>query len=131
MHISIKLVKTIWVIVNFSLTLFPLSLVSHHLNSSFFSFIYQRWMNYGQFLIQNHSSNLFFSFLFIEISDFHIHLVFYFVIFVVLVRRWFVHRLCAALFVFLVSFRYLFGSNCQTSFDPMQIQSMTWTSSTL
>ena len=46
-------------------------------------------------------------------------------------RRCFVRRLCATLFVFLVSFRYLFGSDCQISFDPVQIQSMTLASSTL
>ncbi|AES81547.1 hypothetical protein MTR_7g093970 [Medicago truncatula] len=40
-------------------------------------------------------------------------------------------RLCATLFVFLVSFKYLIDSNCPISFDPVQIQSMTLTSSTL
>jgi len=38
------------------------------------------------------------------------------------VRRWFVHRLCATLFVFLVSLRYLVGLDCQnklrSSADP-------------
>jgi len=43
---------------------------------------------------------------------------FFFRDFVVLVRRCFVRRLCATLFVFLVSFRYLF--------DSVQIKSMTW-----
>ena len=51
--------------------------------------------------------------------------------FVVFVRRWFVRRLCATLFVFLVSIRYLIVSDCQISFDPVQIQSMTLASSTL
>ncbi|AES93993.1 transmembrane protein, putative [Medicago truncatula] len=46
-------------------------------------------------------------------------------------RRWFVRCLCATLFVFFVTFRYLFGSDCQISFDPVQIQSTTLTSSTL
>jgi len=50
----------------------------------------------GQILIQNHLPNSFFSFTFIEISDFHIYFVFSFVIssswcdivlFVVFVRR--------------------------------------------
>jgi len=51
--------------------------------------------------------------------------------FVIFVRRWFVRRFCATLFVFLVSLRYLIGSDCQINFDPVQIQSMTLTSSTL
>jgi len=38
---------------------------------------------------------------------------------------------CGALFVFLVSFRYLFDSNCQINFDQVQIQSMTLVLSTL
>jgi len=42
-------------------------------------------------------------------------LFFFFRDFVVLVRRCFVRRLCATLFVFLVSFRYLFGSDCHRS----------------
>ena len=42
-----------------------------------------------------------------------------------------VRRLCATLFVFLVSLRYLIASDCQISFDPVQIQSMTLASSTL
>ena len=46
-------------------------------------------------------------------------------------RCWFVRCLCATLFVFLVSLRYLIGSDCQISFDPVQIQSMTLASSTL
>jgi len=56
---------------------------------------------------------------------------FFFRDFFVLVRRCFVRRLCATLFVFLVSFRYLFGSDCQMSFDSVQIKSMTLESSTL
>ncbi|RHN59947.1 hypothetical protein MtrunA17_Chr4g0019721 [Medicago truncatula] len=48
-----------------------------------------------------------------------------------LVRRCFVRRRCATLFVFLVSFRYLLDSDCQISFDPVQIKSMTLESSTL
>jgi len=51
--------------------------------------------------------------------------------FIVIVRRWFVCYLCAALFVFLVSFKYLFGSDCQIRFDLVQIQSMTLASSML
>jgi len=47
------------------------------------------------------------------------------------VRRWFVRHLCATLFVFPISLRYLIGSGCQISFDPVQIQSMILTSSTL
>jgi len=78
--------------------------VSHRQNPSFFSFIHQRGMILGQ---QNHPSNSFFYFPFIEISDFHIYFVFSFV---VLVRRCFVPRCCATLFVSLVSFRYLFDS---------------------
>ena len=35
------------------------------------------------------------------------------------------------LFVFLVSFRYLFSSNCHINFDLVQIQSMSLASSTL
>ncbi|AES61483.1 hypothetical protein MTR_1g084680 [Medicago truncatula] len=35
------------------------------------------------------------------------------------------------LFVFLVSFKYLFDSDCQISFDPVQIKLMTLESSTL
>ena len=46
-------------------------------------------------------------------------------------RLCFVRRLCATLFVILVSFRYLFDSNCQISFDPVHIKSMTLESSTL
>jgi len=46
-------------------------------------------------------------------------------------RRWFVRRLCATLFVFLVSLRYLISLDCLISFDPVQIQSMTLVSSTL
>ncbi|AES64139.1 hypothetical protein MtrunA17_Chr2g0285721 [Medicago truncatula] len=42
-----------------------------------------------------------------------------------------VHLLCATLFVFLVSLRYLIASDCQISFDPVHIQSMTLVSSTL
>ena len=45
-------------------------------------------------------------------------------------RRWFVRRLCAT-FVFLVSLRYLIGSDCHINFDWVQIQSMTLLSSTL
>ena len=51
--------------------------------------------------------------------------------FIVLVRRWLVRRLCAALFVIMVSFRYLFGSDCHISFDLVHIQSMTLASSML
>jgi len=47
------------------------------------------------------------------------------------VQRWFVRRLCVTLFVFFVFVRYLIGSNCQISFDPVHIQSMTLASSTL
>ena len=70
--------------------------MSRRKNPSFFSFIHQRGVILGQFLTQNHPSNSFFSFPFIEISDFHIYFVFYFVIsssscdlglFVVFVRR--------------------------------------------
>jgi len=46
-------------------------------------------------------------------------------------RRWFVRRLCATTFVFLVSLRYLISLDCLISFDPVQIQSMTLVSSTL
>jgi hypothetical protein len=42
-----------------------------------------------------------------------------------------VRRLCATLFVFLVSLRFLIASDCQISFDPVQIQSMTLALSTL
>jgi len=42
-----------------------------------------------------------------------------------------VRHLCATLFVFLVSLKYLIASDCQISFDPVQIQSMTLVSSTL
>jgi len=42
-----------------------------------------------------------------------------------------VRRLCATLFVFLVSFGYLFDSDRQISFDSVQIKSMTLESSTL
>jgi len=47
------------------------------------------------------------------------------------VRRCVVRRICAALFVFLVLFRYLFDLDCQINLDPVQIQSMTLVSSTL
>jgi len=47
------------------------------------------------------------------------------------VRRWFVRRLCATLFVFLVFPRYLIVLDCQISFDLVQIESMTLASSTL
>jgi len=47
------------------------------------------------------------------------------------VQRWFVRRLCATLFVFLLFLRYLIGLDCQISFDPMQIQSMILASSML
>jgi hypothetical protein len=47
------------------------------------------------------------------------------------VRRWFVPHLCATLFVFLVSLKYLIGSDCQISFDIVQIRSMTLESFTL
>ena len=56
---------------------------------------------------------------------------FFFRDFAILVQRCFVRRLCATLFVFLCSFRYLFDSDCQISFDPVQIKSMTLESSTL
>ena len=55
---------------------------------------------------------------------------FFFRDFVVLVRRCFVCRLCA-MFVFSLLFRCLFRSDCQISFDPVQIQPMTLASSTL
>jgi len=42
-----------------------------------------------------------------------------------------VRRLCVTLFVFLVSLRYLIASDCQISFDLVQIQSITLASSTL
>jgi len=47
------------------------------------------------------------------------------------VRRWFVRRICATLFVFLVFLRYLIGSDCEISFDSVQIKSMALASSTL
>jgi len=47
------------------------------------------------------------------------------------VRRCFVCHLCVTLFVFSLLFMCLFSSDCQISFDPVQIQSMTLTSSTL
>jgi len=56
----------------------------------------EEWFRVNFFFIQNHPSNSFLSFPFIEISDFHIYFVFYFVIsssscdvglFVVFVRR--------------------------------------------
>ena len=105
--------------------------MSRHQNSSFFPFIYQIGVIWGQFLTQNHPSNSFFSFAFIKISDFHIYFIIFFCDFVVLVRRCVVRHLCAALFVFLALFRYLLGSDCQISLDPVQIQSMTLASSTL
>lgn len=43
----------------------------------------------------------------------------------------FIDRLCATLFVFLLSFKYLFDSDCPINFDPVQIKSMTLSSSTL
>jgi Na+/H+ antiporter NhaD/arsenite permease-like protein len=72
---------------------------------------------------------LFFSFPFIEVIFNLFH--FSFRDFVVLVRRCFVRRFCATLFVFLVLFRYLFNSDCQINLDPVQIQSMTLASLTL
>jgi len=45
--------------------------------------------------------------------------------------RWFVRFLCVTLFVFLVSLMYWFGTDCQTSFNLVQIQSMTLVTSTL
>ena len=51
--------------------------------------------------------------------------------FVVLVQRCYVSRLRATLFVFLVSFRYLFRPDCQINFNPVQIKSMNLKSSTL
>jgi len=111
------------------------SLGNRHQNSSFFSFIHQRWVIYCQFLTQNHLSNSCFFFLFLfpfYWNKWFSHLFrFFFCDFVVLVRRYFVRHLCATLFVFLVSFRYLFGSDCQISFDPVQIKSMTLESSRL
>jgi len=47
------------------------------------------------------------------------------------VRLWFVHRICATLFVFLIFLRYLIGSDCLINFDLVQIQSMALTSFTL
>jgi len=82
-------------------------------------------------LTQNHPCILFFSFPFIKISVFHIYFVCLFCDFVVLVRREFVRCLCVVLFVFLVSFKYWFSSDSHISFDPVQIQSMTLTSSML
>jgi len=84
-----------------------------------------------QFLTQNHPSNSFFSFPFIEISDFHIFFVFLFWDFDVFVRCWFVLHLCATLFVCFYSLKYLIGSDCQISFDPMQIQLTTLASSSM
>jgi len=47
------------------------------------------------------------------------------------VRLCFVRRLRVTLFVILVSFMYLFDSDCQINFDPVHIKSMTLESSTL
>ena len=82
-------------------------------------------------MTQNHPCISFFFFPFIKISVFHIYFVCLFCDFVVLVQREFVHRLCVVLFVFLVSFKYWFSSDSHISFDSVQIQSMTLTSSTL
>ena len=56
---------------------------------------------------------------------------FFFRDFVVLMRRCFVCRLCTTLFVISLLIGCLFNSDCQISFDPVQIQPMTLTSSTL
>jgi len=82
-------------------------------------------------LTQNHPSNSFFLFPFYWNKWFSLLFRFSIRDFVVLVRRCFVHRLCAALFIFLVSFRYLFDLDCQVSLDPVHIQSMILASSTL
>jgi len=61
-------------------------------------------------LTQNQPFNTSLSLSLIKISDFYIFC--FLCDFVVLVRHCFIRRLCATLFVFLVSFSYLFDSNC-------------------